>query len=88
MLRIRLSRQGRHNRAFFRIVVIDQKAKARGRFKALLGYYNPVAKGEEKPLVLDVAELNRWVASGAQMTETVANLVKQAKKSAAATEAA
>ena len=48
-----------------------------------MGYYNPVASGADKRLELDVAKVQAWVAKGAQLTDKVRALVKEAGKLAA-----
>ena len=49
-----------------------------------MGYYNPVAAGNEKRVELDVARVDHWVGNGAQLTEKVRNLYKEVAKSASA----
>ena len=48
-----------------------------------MGYYNPVAQGAEQRIVLDVARVDQWVANGAQLTDKVRNLYKEATKAQA-----
>ena len=55
-----------------------------GRNIERVGFYNPVASGNDKPVELDVERVKYWVDNGAQMTDKVANLYKQAAKAAAA----
>jgi small subunit ribosomal protein S16 len=45
-----------------------------------VGYYNPVAQGAEQRVVLDTARVEHWVANGAQLTDKVRNLYKEAAK--------
>lgn len=80
MVRIRLSRGGAKGRPFYHVVVTDQRKKRDGRNLERLGYFNPIHSGAEKRLVLDVDKLNAWVAQGAQMTNKVRALVKEAGK--------
>ncbi|MGA7297142.1 MAG: 30S ribosomal protein S16 [Rhodanobacteraceae bacterium] len=84
MVRIRLSRGGAKGRPFYHVVVTDQRSKRDGRNLERLGYFNPVCSGAEKRLVLDVDKVNEWVAKGAQMSDKVRVLVKEAGKQAAA----
>lgn len=84
MVRIRLSRGGAKGRPFYHVVVTDQRSKRDGRNLERVGYFNPVCSGSEPRLVLDVDRVNAWVAKGAQMSDKVRNLVKQAGKQAAA----
>lgn len=83
MVKIRLARGGAKGRPFYHIVVSDQRARRDGRNIERLGYYNPVASGAEKRLELDVAKVDAWVAKGAQLTDKVRALIKEAGKQAA-----
>jgi small subunit ribosomal protein S16 len=84
MVKIRLARGGAKGRPFYHIVVTDQRNKRDGRNIERLGYYNPVASGADKRLELDVDKAKAWVAKGAQMSDKVRALVKEAGKQAAA----
>ncbi|HEX7340538.1 MAG TPA: 30S ribosomal protein S16 [Rhodanobacteraceae bacterium] len=88
MVRIRLSRGGAKGRPFYHIVVADQRSRRDGRSIERLGYFNPVATGAEKRLVLDVEKANAWIAKGAQMSDKVRALVKEAGKQPVAEAAA
>lgn len=71
MLRIRLSRVGRKNQPFFKIVVIPRSAPTTGgNFKAELGTHDPV----NNETTIDHEEARSWIAKGAQPTDTVHNL--------------
>ena len=78
MVKIRLTRGGAKKRPFYHIVVTDQRNKRDGRSIERLGFYNPVATGNEKRVELDVARVNHWVSHGAQLTDKVRVLVKEA----------
>lgn len=80
MVRIRLARGGAKGRPFYHVVVTDQRSKRDGRNIERLGYYNPVCSGAEKRLELNVDKLNVWVGKGAQMSDKVRALVKEAGK--------
>ncbi len=84
MVKIRLARGGAKGRPFYHIVVTDQRNKRDGRNIERLGYYNPVASGADKRLELDVDKAKAWVAKGAQMSDKVRALVKEAGKLQAA----
>ena len=84
MVVIRLSRGGSKGRPFFNIVVSDKRVRRDGRFIERLGFYNPVAKGAEKRVELDTARVDHWVSLGAQLTDKVRMLVKEASSQAAA----
>jgi small subunit ribosomal protein S16 len=84
MVKIRLSRGGAKKRPFYHIVATDHRKKRDGRSLERLGFYNPVAKGAEKRVELNVDRLNHWVSEGAQLTDKVRMLVKEAASQAAA----
>jgi small subunit ribosomal protein S16 len=83
MVVIRLARSGAKNRPFFNIVATDSRNRRDGRFIERVGYYNPVAAGNEKGLVVNVERLAYWKQNGAQLSPTVERLVKQSAKAAA-----
>ena len=83
MVKIRLSRGGAKGRPFYHVVVTDQRSPRDGRNIERVGYYNPVASGADKRLELDVAKVQAWIAKGAQLTDKVRALVKEAGKLAA-----
>ena len=83
MVVIRLARSGAKKRPFYNIVAADSRNRRDGRFIERVGYYNPMAAESEKGLVLDTDRLSHWKDNGAQLSPTVARLVKQAAKVAA-----
>jgi len=83
MVVIRLARGGAKNRPFYNIVATDSRNRRDGRFIERVGYYNPVAAENEKGLSVDVERLTYWQQNGAQLSPTVARLVKQHVKAAA-----
>ena len=85
-LSIRLSRQGRKKRPFYRIVVADKRMPRDGRYIERLGFFNPVAQGGEKKLQVDVARIEYWVGHGAQPSERVAALLEAYRKAPPAVE--
>ena len=87
MVRIRLARTGAKKRPFYHVVVTDQRNKRDGRNIERVGYFNPIARGQETRLHLETDRIYHWVAVGAQMSERVSSLVKQARKEGAAAEA-
>ena len=82
MVTIRLSRGGAKKKPFYQIVVADSRRSRDGRYIENIGFFNPVAKGSQERLRLDVAKLEDWVAKGAQPSDRVASLVKEARKTA------
>lgn len=88
MVKIRLARAGAKKRPFYHIVVADERSRRDGRNIERVGFYNPIAAGQEVPLQLDLARVDYWVGQGAGMTDTVRSLVKRARKAAPVAEAA
>jgi small subunit ribosomal protein S16 len=84
MVVIRLSRGGSKKRPFYSITVSDQRRSPTGRFIERIGFYNPNARGSEEQLRLNLERAAHWVGLGAQPSDRVANLIKQAEKAAAA----
>jgi len=84
MVKIRLSRGGAKKKPFYHIVVADSRNKRDGRRIERIGFFNPMAKGQEERLRLDLDRVDYWTGVGAQLSERVANLVSQARTSAAA----
>ncbi len=80
MVTIRMSRGGAKKRPFYHIVVTDSRARRDGRFIERLGFFNPIATGGEEPLRIDLERLEYWLGQGAQVSERVAQLVKQYRK--------
>ncbi|HHZ70827.1 MAG TPA: 30S ribosomal protein S16 [Methylococcaceae bacterium] len=83
MVTIRLARGGAKNSPFYHVVVADSRRSRDGRYIERLGFFNPLARGNEERLRLDVDRVTHWKSHGAQTSERVAKLVKEAKKSAA-----
>lgn len=83
MVTIRLSRGGSKNRPFYQIVVTDSRNSRDGRYIERVGFFNPLARGNEERLRLDNERVNHWKANGAQPSERVAKLIKDSLKAAA-----
>ena len=75
-VKIRLRRMGAKKSPFYRVVVADSRYPRDGRFIEEIGYYNPL----EEPAVVkvDVEKAQKWIANGAQPTDTVKDLLKRA----------
>jgi small subunit ribosomal protein S16 len=73
MVKIRLRRMGAKKSPFYRIIVADSRSPRDGRFIEEVGYYNPMTE----PVTLKVEEekIQKWLASGAQPTETVKSIL-------------
>ena len=84
MVTIRLARGGSKKRPFYHITVADSRRSRDGRFIERIGFFNPVARGQEERLRLDSERLEHWVAQGAQLSDRVAALAKQASEEVAA----
>ena len=84
MVKIRLTRGGAKKRPFYHIVVTDQRNKRDGRAIERAGFYNPIAQGSEAKVQLDTARVAHWVGVGAQMSEKVEALYKEASRAAVA----
>ncbi|OUR85210.1 30S ribosomal protein S16 [Marinomonas sp. 42_23_T18] len=82
MVTIRLSRGGSKKRPFYHLSVADSRRARDGRYIERLGFFNPVARGQEERLRIDLDRINHWVGLGAQLSDRVAQLVKDAKKAA------
>lgn len=82
MVTIRLQRGGAKKRPFYQIVVADSRFSRDGRFIEKVGFFNPIAAGQEEKLRLDLARVDHWVSQGAGLSDRVAKLVKDARKAA------
>jgi len=80
MVVIRMARGGAKKRPFYRIVVADKRRARDGKFIEKIGFFNPVAKGQEERLKLDLDRVKHWVSNGAQLSERVASLAKELQK--------
>lgn len=83
MVTIRLSRGGAKKRPFYHVVVADGRSKRDGRYIERIGFFNPIAVGGEVKLRVDRARAEHWISRGAQPTERVVKLLKDAAKQAA-----
>lgn len=82
MVIVRLARGGSKKRPFYSINVCDSRCRRDGRFIEPIGYYNPMAAGQAVRLNVNQERLAYWQSQGAQLSETVARLVKEAKAAA------
>lgn len=78
-VKIRLKRMGAKKSPFYRIVVADSRVARKGKSIEEIGYYNPVRQPIE--LKIDLEAAKKWIANGAQPTETVKSLIKKAEAS-------
>ncbi len=77
MVVIRLARGGAKKRPFYHIVAADKRSPRDGRNLMRLGFFNPIATGGEERLRIDRAEVNNWLAQGAQLTTRVRDLIRE-----------
>ena len=84
MVTIRLSRGGAKKQPFYHVVATDSRARRDGRYIERLGFYNPVARGDATEVQLDMERVDYWVSVGAQMSDSVAKIVKDKRKENAA----
>lgn len=74
-VKIRLRRIGAKKDPFYRIVVADSRYPRDGRFIEEIGYYDPTV--EPSVLKVDAEKAKKWIATGAQPTDTVKELLKK-----------
>ena len=82
MVTIRLARGGSKKRPFYHLTVTDSRNARNGRFIERVGFFNPVARGQEERLRVDADRIEYWQGQGAQLSERVAKLVKEAAAAA------
>ena len=83
MVKIKLVRHGAKRAPFYKVVATDSRYAGDGKALERLGFYNPSARGQEVKLNLDVAAIDAWVAKGAQVSDRVGTLLKEARQTAA-----
>ncbi|MGM0593870.1 MAG: 30S ribosomal protein S16 [Pseudomonadota bacterium] len=76
MVTIRMARGGAKKRPFYQIVVTDSRNRRDGRFIERLGFFNPVARGNEERLRLDRERVDYWLSKGAKASDRVSSLLK------------
>ena len=75
MVTIRLTRRGGRNQPFYHVVVTDSRKRQGGASLEQVGYFNPVARGKDITLKLDLARIDYWLSNGAQQSDRVRSLV-------------
>jgi small subunit ribosomal protein S16 len=78
MVVIRLARGGAKKRPFYNVVVADSRRARDGRYVERVGFYNPKASAGEEKLRIAMDRIDYWQGHGAQLSETVRRLVRQA----------
>ena len=74
-VKIRLKRMGANKKPFYRVVVADSRTSRDGKCIDELGYYNPMVEPAE--IKIDAEKAQKWIANGAQPTDTVKVLLKK-----------
>lgn len=74
-VKIRLRRMGAKKAPFYRVVVADSRFPRDGRFIEEIGYYDPTK--EPAVVKIDAEKAQKWIANGAQPTDTVKALLKK-----------
>lgn len=80
MVTIRLARGGAKKSPFYQIVVTDSRSARDGRFIEKVGYFNPMARGNEVRLEVKTDRVEHWIGQGAQTSERVSSLLKEFRK--------
>ena len=79
MVTIRLARGGAKKRPFYHLTVSNSRSSRDGRYIERVGFFNPVALGNQERLRVDLDRVNHWLGQGAQLSDRVAKLVEEAK---------
>ena len=74
-VKMRLTRLGAKKAPFYRVIVADSRSPRDGRFIEEIGYYNPLTEPAE--IKIDAEKAKKWIANGAQPTDTVRDLLKK-----------
>ncbi|SIT71017.1 small subunit ribosomal protein S16 [Ectothiorhodosinus mongolicus] len=80
MVTIRLARGGAKKAPFYKIVVTDSRRRRDSGYIERLGYFNPVARGQEVRLHMNAERIDHWLSQGAKASERVATLLKEFRK--------
>jgi len=84
MVTIRLTRRGAKNQPFYHVVVTDSRKRQGGSSLEQVGFFNPVSRGKEVRLKLELDRIDHWLGKGAQQSDRVRQLVSTYRKQAAA----
>ena len=77
MVTIRLARGGAKKRPFYELVVTDRRRAAQKHYLERIGFYNPLATGQEETLRVDMERYNHWLSKGAKASDRVADLIRE-----------
>ncbi|MEM1081994.1 MAG: 30S ribosomal protein S16 [Pseudomonadota bacterium] len=84
MVKIRLARGGAKKKPFYHIVVTDSRNRRDGRNIERLGFFNPVARGQEERVRINNERVDHWLGLGAQVSERVGHLLAEDRRAKAA----
>jgi len=87
MVKIRLARGGAKKQPFYHIIVTDSRNRRDGRNIERLGFFNPVARGNDERLRINHERVEHWVGQGAQVSERVSKLIVEAGRAGAENQA-
>ena len=76
-VKIRMMRIGRRHRPFFRINAMDSRTPRNGRILEKLGHFDPLEKDVDKQLVLDLEKTKAWIDKGAEVSDSVTDILKK-----------
>ena len=76
MVIIRLARGGSKKRPFYHITVADSRRARDGRYIERVGFFNPIARGQEERLRVDNSRVDYWLSQGAKVSDRVKKLLK------------
>ncbi len=79
MVKIRLARGGAKKKPFYSIVATDSRKRRDSGYIERIGYFNPVARGQEVRLTIEEERLEYWTSKGAQLSDRVQQLIKEFK---------
>ncbi len=77
MVTIRLARGGSKKRPFYKIVVTDSRKPRDSGYIEQVGFFNPMARGQEVRLRIDTERVDHWISKGSQTSDRVAKLIKE-----------
>ncbi len=83
MVTIRLARHGAKKSPYYHLTVCDSRRSRDGRYIERVGFFNPMACGQEERLRLKQERIDHWVSKGAQLSDRVASLIKVEKTATA-----
>lgn len=76
-IKLRLTRRGRKNKPYYRVVVADSRSARDGRFIDMVGIYHPLEKNPETNLQIDEGKALKWLHEGAAPSDTVRSLLRK-----------